>query len=43
MLHSRVARFLTHPLISLSLYVTLYGFYFTPLFDLSNRSHLAHA
>jgi cytochrome c oxidase assembly factor CtaG/putative copper export protein len=44
MLHSRVARILTHPLVTLTLYVvTLYGFYFTPLFDLSHRSHLAHA
>jgi cytochrome c oxidase assembly factor CtaG/putative copper export protein len=44
MLHSRIARVLTHPLVTLTLYVvTLYGFYFTPLFDLSHRSHLAHA
>ena len=44
MLHSRIARFLTHPVVALTLYVvTLYGFYFTPLFDLSHRSHLAHA
>ena len=44
MLHSRVARVLTHPVVALTLYVvTLYGFYFTPLFDLSHRSHLAHA
>jgi cytochrome c oxidase assembly factor CtaG/putative copper export protein len=43
-LHSRIARFLTHPVVALTLYVvTLYGFYFTPLFDLSHRSHLAHA
>ncbi len=33
-LHSRVARFLAHPLFSIPLFIaSLYGVYFTPLFD----------
>lgn len=42
-LHSRVTRFFTHPLIALTLYiVTLYGFYFTPVFDWSMKHHSVH-
>jgi putative copper resistance protein D len=43
LLHSRVAKILTHPVVALSLYiVTLYGFYFSPLFETAMRSHPAH-
>lgn len=42
-LHSRFVRFLSNPLIALTLYlVSLYGMYFTGLYELSLRSHLAH-
>lgn len=42
-LHSRPARVLAHPLVALTLYITsLYGLYFTPLFELAMRSHSAH-
>ncbi|RJK98337.1 cytochrome c oxidase assembly protein [Vallicoccus soli] len=41
--HSRVASFLTHPLVSFGLYVsTLYAFYFTPALAWSMQSHVAH-
>lgn len=43
LLHSRIARVLTHPVVALSLYIlTLYGFYFSPLFETAMRSHAAH-
>lgn len=42
-LHSRIVQLLTNPFVALALYVgTLYGFYFSPLFELAMRSHLAH-
>jgi cytochrome c oxidase assembly factor CtaG len=42
-LHSRWFSVLAHPLVAFALYVfTLYGFYFSPLFELSQRSHIAH-
>jgi len=42
-LHSRVARFYTHPLVALAIYVVgLYGLYFTDLFSVLMRSHTGH-
>jgi putative copper resistance protein D len=42
-IHSTPVRVLTHPLVALTLYViTLYAFYYSPLFELSLRSHTAH-
>jgi putative copper resistance protein D len=42
-LHSRVARFYTHPLVALAIYVVgLYGLYFTDLFSALMRSHTGH-
>ncbi|HEV2089040.1 MAG TPA: cytochrome c oxidase assembly protein, partial [Cryptosporangiaceae bacterium] len=42
-LHSRAARALTHPLVALAVYVvSLYGMYFTGLYELALRSHAAH-
>jgi putative copper resistance protein D len=36
-------RILSHPLVAFGIYIfTLYGFYFSPLFELSQRSHIAH-
>jgi putative copper resistance protein D len=41
--HSRVAHALTHPLIALAFYVSsLYAMYFTGLYEVTLRSHLAH-
>lgn len=42
-LHSRLARVLSSPLFTLPLFIaSLYGLYFTPLFDLAMRSWLGH-
>ncbi|MET7427297.1 cytochrome c oxidase assembly protein [Dactylosporangium sp. NPDC005555] len=42
-LHSRPAVLLSHPLVALAVYVgSLYGLYFTGLFELALRSHAAH-
>ncbi|GIJ72941.1 cytochrome c oxidase assembly protein [Virgisporangium ochraceum] len=42
-LHSRVTRTLTHPLVALGIYVvSLYGLYLTDLLDTLMRSHLGH-
>ncbi|MGC4885631.1 cytochrome c oxidase assembly protein [Micromonospora sp. DT227] len=42
-LHSQVSRALTHPLVTLALYVaSLYVLYFTGLYELAVRSHAAH-
>jgi putative copper resistance protein D len=42
-LHSRWFGVISYPLVAFALYVfTLYGFYFSPLFELSQRSHIAH-
>jgi cytochrome c oxidase assembly factor CtaG/putative copper export protein len=42
-LHSRWFAVLSHPLVAFALYIfTLYGFYFSPLFELSQQSHVAH-
>ncbi|GGM67204.1 copper resistance protein D [Dactylosporangium sucinum] len=42
-LHSRPATVLANPLAALAVYVSsLYGLYFTGLFDLALRSHVAH-
>jgi cytochrome c oxidase assembly factor CtaG/methionine-rich copper-binding protein CopC len=42
-LHSRVARFYTHPVVALVIYVVgLYGLYFTDLFSALMRSHTGH-
>ncbi|MEV4511208.1 cytochrome c oxidase assembly protein [Dactylosporangium sp. NPDC049525] len=42
-LHSRPAGLLSHPLVALAVYVSsLYGLYFTGLFELALRSHAAH-
>jgi putative copper resistance protein D len=41
--HSRASRLLTHPLVALFVYVvSLYAMYFTGLYELALRSHLAH-
>jgi putative copper resistance protein D len=41
--HSRVAHTLTHPLVALTFYVSsLYAMYFTGLYEVTLRSHLAH-
>ncbi len=43
-LHSRLSRVLTFPLVALGLFVgSLYALYFTPLFGLLMGSHLGHA
>lgn len=43
-LHSRVVRILTHPLVAAALFVgSLYALYFTPLFGNLMDSHLGHA
>ncbi len=42
-LHSRPVGVLTHPLVALGLYIgTLYAYYFSGLFELSQRSHTVH-
>jgi cytochrome c oxidase assembly factor CtaG/putative copper export protein len=42
-LHSWPVRILTNPLVALGLYVvSLYGFYYSPLFEQALRSHSAH-
>lgn len=42
-LHSRPAQVISHPLVALGLYVTsLYGLYYTPLFETAMRTHSAH-
>jgi cytochrome c oxidase assembly factor CtaG len=42
-LHSRVARFLSHPLFTLPLFlVSLYGVYFTPIFDALMGNPVGH-
>jgi putative copper resistance protein D len=41
--HSRVSVLLTHPLVALVIYVSsLYAMYFTGVYELTLRSHLAH-
>jgi cytochrome c oxidase assembly factor CtaG/putative copper export protein len=41
--HSRAASLLTHPLVALGIYVSsLYAMYFTGVYELTLRSHLAH-
>lgn len=41
--HSRVARFLTHPLVALALFVTgPFMIYFTGLFEVAMRNHTGH-
>ncbi len=43
LLHSRFARVVSSPLFTLPLFIaSLYGLYFTPLFDLAMRSWLGH-
>ena len=43
-LHSRVMRFLTHPVVATVLFIgSLYGLYFTGLFDTLMTNHLGHA
>lgn len=43
MLHSHWFRVISHPLVALAIYVvSLYGLYFSPLFEMSQRSHVAH-
>ncbi|WP_435585964.1 cytochrome c oxidase assembly protein [Micromonospora aurantiaca (nom. illeg.)] len=43
LLHSRVSRTVTHPVVALTLYVaSLYVLYFTGLYELAVRSHAAH-
>ncbi len=42
-LQSKWFSVLSHPLVALGLYLfTLYGFYFSPFFELSQRAHVAH-
>jgi putative copper resistance protein D len=42
-LHSRFARFVAHPLFTVPLFIaSLYGVYFTPLFDALMRSQVGH-
>jgi putative copper resistance protein D len=42
-LHSRVARFLTHPLVASAIFVaSFYAVYFTPIFETLMGSHLGH-
>lgn len=42
-LHSRLARFYTHPVVALAIYVVgLYGLYFSDLFGTLMRSHTGH-
>ncbi|WP_020575724.1 cytochrome c oxidase assembly protein [Actinopolymorpha alba] len=42
-LHSRVVKLVTHPVVALAFYiVSLYAFYFSPLFVAAMRSHSAH-
>lgn len=42
-IHSPVAKVLTHPLVSLTLFVgSFYGLYFSGLFDVALRQHWAH-
>lgn len=42
-LHSRVVRLLSHPLVAMAVYlVSLYGLYYTDLYELTLRSHVAH-
>jgi putative membrane protein len=42
-LHSRFARFITHPLFTVPLFIaSLYGVYFTPLFDALMRNPAGH-
>ncbi|AFM18241.1 putative membrane protein [Mycolicibacterium chubuense NBB4] len=42
-LHSRVSRFLTHPIVATALFVLgFYGLYFGGIFDAVNGSHAAH-
>ena len=42
-LHSRFARFVAHPLFTVPLFIaSLYGIYFTPLFDALMRNAVGH-
>jgi putative copper resistance protein D len=42
-LHSRLGRFLAHPLFTVPLFIaSLYGVYFTPLFDVLMRNPIGH-
>lgn len=44
LLHSRFARVWTHPVVAAAIFVgSLYGLYFTPLFESLMRWHLGHA
>lgn len=44
LLHSRFTRFMTHPLVGPSLFIgSLYGLYFTPIFNGLMHSHLGHS
>lgn len=44
LLHSRFARLWTHPVVAAVIFVgSLYGLYFTPLFEVLMRWHLGHA
>ena len=44
LLHSRFSRFVTHPLVGPSLFIgSLYGLYFTPIFNGLMHSHLGHS
>jgi putative copper resistance protein D len=41
--HSRVSRLLTHPIVALAVYVSsLYAMYFTGIYEVTLRSHLGH-
>jgi putative copper resistance protein D len=43
-LHSRLVRGVTHPLVTLAMFIIgLYGFYFSPLFEASLRNHWLHS
>jgi cytochrome c oxidase assembly factor CtaG len=43
-LHSKVMRVLAHPLVALAMFiVSLYGFYFSSLFEASMRNHVVHS
>lgn len=43
LLHSRVLRVIGHPLVATGIFIaSLYGLYFTPLFEAAMRSHFGH-
>ncbi|MGW5359652.1 cytochrome c oxidase assembly protein [Actinopolymorpha pittospori] len=43
LLHSRIVRVLTHPVVALAIYVVnLYAFYFSPLLGAAMRNHTGH-